>query len=62
MAYVLNGYIHHFSNFYSRKYDCVIQLIASFLKESIRGYRIHINKYSSTVFLSLADKLEILMH
>ena len=62
MDHVLNSCIHHFSNFYSRKHDRVVEIIARFLKESVRRYRIHIDKHSSTVFSSLADNLEILVH
>ena len=51
MAHVLNGYINHFSNFYSRRYDRVMKIIASFLKESVRQYHIHIDKLSSPCFL-----------
>ena len=39
MAHVLNGCIHHFSNFYSRRYDRVVEIIASFVKQSVRRYR-----------------------
>ena len=56
MTHVLNGCIHHFSNLYSSRHDPIVEMIASFLKESDRT---HIDKHSSTVFPSLADKPDI---
>ena len=46
----------------SIRQDREVEVIASFLKESARRYRSQIDKHSSTVFPSLADKLEILAH
>ena len=40
----------------------MVEIIASFLKKSVWRYRIHIDRYSSTVFLSLTDELEILVY
>ena len=60
LALVLNVCIHHFRNFYSRRQESVMEIIASFLKESI-WYHIHIDKHISTMFPSLADKLGILV-
>ena len=62
MAHVLNGCMHHLINFYKRRHDRVVEIIASFLKEYVRRNRICIDKHSSTVFPSLADKLNILVH
>ena len=42
MAHVLNGCLHHFSNFYRKRHDCMLEVIANFLKESARRYRFHI--------------------
>ena len=62
MAHVLNGCIHHFKNYYSRRHDCIVEMISNFIKESIRSYRIHIDKHSRTVFPLLRDQLESTEH
>ena len=62
MAHVLNGCIHHFKNYYSRRHDRIVEIISNFIKESIRRYRIHIDKHSTTVFPLLRDQLESIEH
>ena len=58
MAHVLNGCIHHFKNYYSRRHDRIVEIISNFIKESIRRYRIHIEKHRITVFPLLGDQLD----
>ena len=62
MAHVLNGCIHHFKNYYSRRHDRIVEIISNFIKESIRRYRIHIDKHSTTVFPLLRNQLESIEH
>ena len=59
MAHVLNGCIHHFKNYYSRRHD---RIISNFIKESIRRYHIHIDKHSTTMFPLLRNQLESIKH
>ena len=49
MAHVLNGCIHHFKNYYSRRHDRIVEIISNFIKESI-------------VFPLLRDQLESIEH
>ena len=62
MAHVLNGCIYHFKNYYSRWHDRIVEIISNFIKESIRRYRIHIDKHSATLFPLLRDQLESIEH
>ena len=55
MAHVLNGCIQHFGNFYSRRHDRIVEIIAKFVKESVPGWCLHVDKLCSTVFPTLAD-------
>ena len=64
MAHLLNGCscIDTFGNFYSRRHNRVVNIIAEFLSRSVSGYRIYVEKHTDSVLQELAEPIKNLPH
>ena len=45
-----------------RRHDRIVEIISNFIKKSIRRYRIHIDKHSTTLFPLVHNQLENIEH